>query len=207
VATAAVAESLSRRATDRRYRRVLEEQGQLEMRFRSIALTHNQLKQQVVEEQRRAEALSEQLAQKSTQLDEAVTRLKEEERTMAKLQERLSTMEAHMERLQGELVVAIRQASDRAEGGPVQLERILVSTGGQPGLQGRVLSVHQEWKFIVMSLGWDSVQIGDDVSVFRNDQLLGKARIERVQEGVSAASLLPEWEGAEIHINDIVRVL
>jgi len=207
VTVAGVSEYLTRRAIERRYQQVVDEREQIELRFRSIALTHNELKQQVAQERQRAETLAAQLAQKSQQLETAVARLNEEERTMAKLQERLSTMEQHMERLQGELALAIRRVSEEAEDGPVQLERIVVSTGGQPGLQGRVLSVHDEWKFVVMSLGWDSVKIGDAVSIFRDDELLGKARIERVQEGVSAATLFPEWEDAEIEINDIVRVL
>ena len=59
----------------------------------------------------------------------------------------------------------------------------------------------------MIDLGWDAVRIGDTVSIVRNGQLLAKARIDRVQEGVSAATLLSDWETAEIHVNDLVRVL
>ena len=73
--------------------------------------------------------------------------------------------------------------------------------------QGRVISVHSEWQFVVTNLGWDAVDVGEVVSIYRQDKLLAKARIERVQERASAATLLPEWLHAEVQVNDVVRVL
>ena len=59
----------------------------------------------------------------------------------------------------------------------------------------------------MISLGWDAVRIGDVVSIFRNDQLQAKAKIERVQEGVCAATVLPDWKTEAIQLNDLVRIL
>jgi hypothetical protein len=80
----------------------------------------------------------------------------------------------------------------------------------QPGAaedeaRGHVLSVNPQWKFVVFDLGWDAVRIGEVVSIYRNEELLGKARVERVQEKVSAATLLPDWAKTEVRVNDIVR--
>jgi hypothetical protein len=69
------------------------------------------------------------------------------------------------------------------------------------------MSVHPDWKFIIVNLGWDHVNIGDTVSIFRNEALLGKARIERVQQEAAAATLLPEWRQAEVRVDDVVRAL
>jgi hypothetical protein len=85
----------------------------------------------------------------------------------------------------------------------------VVSRASDPetAFAGRVISFNPQWRFVVMDLGWDAVNIGDVVSIYRREQLLGKARVERVQEAVSAASLLPDSFEAEIEINDVVRLL
>ena len=88
----------------------------------------------------------------------------------------------------------------------MQLERIVVSRT-DAGLHGRVLSIDKNWNFVVVDLGWSAVGIGDTLSIYREEQLLAKARVERVQEGICAASLLPEWSTAEIRVNDQVRAL
>jgi hypothetical protein len=67
--------------------------------------------------------------------------------------------------------------------------------------------VHKEWSFVVVSLGWNSVKIGDTISILRDDRLLAKAKVERVQEDVSAATLLPDWQDVEVAVNDLVQVL
>ena len=89
----------------------------------------------------------------------------------------------------------------------MQLDRVVVSEAGTSSLQGRIMSVHRDWNFVVIDLGWGQVRIGDTVSIFRNSQLLAKARVERVQEGVCAATVLPGWETAEIQINDVASIL
>ena len=75
------------------------------------------------------------------------------------------------------------------------------------GLEGRVVSVYPDWKFVVIDLGWDVVKVGDVVSIYRKDQLLGKARIERVQEQACAATVLPDWNITAIQVNDAARIL
>lgn len=89
----------------------------------------------------------------------------------------------------------------------MQLERIIVGDAKTAGQQGRVVSVYPQWKFVIVDFGWDAVRIGDTVSIFSDEQLVAKARVERVQEGVSAATILSDWESMEIRVNDIARLL
>ena len=100
-----------------------------------------------------------------------------------------------------------RPREPAADSNPVQLERVVVSHADASELKGRIVSVHQDWNFVVIDLGWDAVKIGDTVSIFHNEQLLAKARIERVQEAVCAATILPEWNAASVQVNDVARVL
>lgn len=199
-----------RRIIERRYRGSVERQRQLELQFGEVLSAHEELKQQVEHERRRSQELSEALASTRAQLEDAVGRLTQESQGVQELRMRLATMQQQMDQLQGELALTLQEAEGQVkpqESAPVQLERIVVSTAGTGGLQGRILSVHQEWNFVVIDLGWDAVHIGDTVSIFRNDQLLAKARIERVQEGISAATVLPDWKATEVQVNDVVRIL
>lgn len=172
--------------------------------------THDQLKGDLAREQGRSQELSDTLAAARGKLDEMTARLSDENGNVRKLQARLAAMQGQMDRLQGELALTLqeRQQAGGTEGpGPVQLERILVSGDASSGLHGRVLSVYQEWDFVVINLGWDVVRVGDTVSIVRGGQLLAKARVERVQEDLCAATVLPEWDAAAVNVNDAVQLL
>ena len=210
VVAAAAGEHLSRRMMERRYQQAIEARQRLERQFGGILATHQQLTSDLATERQRTHALSDAIAAKSAELEKAVGRLAEETQTIRELQLRLKGQEQQMAQLQGELATALQSAQAAASTTPaaaVELERIMVSNAGSPTLQGRVISVHPEWDFVVIDLGWDAVKIGDTVSIMRNEELLAKATVERVQEGVSAASIMPEWEAAKIQVNDRVQLL
>jgi hypothetical protein len=210
VTMAATGEHISRRMMERRYQKATEAREQLERHVSGILATHRQLTSELATERQRNDTLSEAIVAKSAELERAVGRLTDESRTIRELQQQLMTQEQQMAQLQGELASALQRAQAAAVIAPdaaVELERVLVSSDGAPPLQGRVISVHPEWDFVVIDLGWDAVKIGDTVSILRNEALLAKARVERVQEGVSAAAILPEWDAAGIEVNDRAQLL
>jgi hypothetical protein len=205
-----VAEHVIRRSVERRYQDLLGRQRQFEMEYAQMAATHHSLTTHLEEEQRRSQELAGALAATRAKLEETVGRLTEESRNAGELKMRLASVQEQMDQLQGELVTALH---DRVSGQgeepqqPVQLERVVVSSADAAGVQGRIVSVHQDWNFVIINLGWDAVRIGDTVSIMRDDQMLAQARIERVQEGVCAASVLPEWDTGDIRVNDLARLL
>ncbi len=211
VAGAAIAvaagEDVARRSVKRQYAQAIEGRRQLEVQFGELAAAHDTLKNSLTEEQQRSQELSAALNRSHGQLEEATGRLNEESRNVKDLQVRLATIQRQMDQLQGELSETLksRDGSAAADGGPVKLERIIVSNDASP--KGRVLSVNPSWNFVIVDLGWSTVRIGDTVSIVRNDQVLAKAKVERVQEGVCAATILPDWAIAEIRVNDAVQVL
>jgi len=192
-----------------RYQTVVESRRQLEQRFGTMRLSHERLVTDLEHERQRAAELTETLAGMQVKVDEAVGRLAEESRTVKALEGRLAAMRTQMDQLQGELALALQQPAHQAAGtsSPVHLDRVIVSRAGTPAIQGRVMSVHPDWHFVVIDVGWDTVKIGDTVSILRDEQVLAKARVERVQEGVSAATILPEWHAVEIRVNDFVQLL
>jgi hypothetical protein len=190
-----------------RYQEALESRRQLALRYGEMLATHEQLKVDLAEERQRAQGLEQRLASTRTELDQVGQQLAQATRNVRGLELRLASATQQVDQLQGELVVALDESKPAPAAGPVELERIVVAQPGAADLQGRVISVHKDWNFVVIDLGWNNVHIGDVVTIVRQDQLLAKARVERVQESVCAASLLPDWATAEVRINDIVKAL
>jgi len=196
----------------RRYEGVLVVQRRLEQEAQELRASRDQLSEELQTERQHTAQLTEALSAREAALQATVDRLAKEEQSVRELQERLTTMQRQFDLLQGELAMTLQErpaGSTATDDQMVQLEKVVVThpTSSGVGLQGRILSVHPEWKFIVLDLGWDVVKIGDIVSIYRDNQLLAKARVERIQEEVSAATLLPDWVNVDVHINDVVRPL
>lgn len=206
---AGIGEYLTRLDLERRYREVVVSRQELEMHFGQVIADHGRMTADLERERQQSRELSDALATTRAQLEETVGRLSGETRNVDELKTRLASIQQQMDQLQGELAIAIQERLvDRSPAaGGVELERIVVSSAGSPTLQGRIISVHEDWNFVVIDLGWDAVRIGDVVSIVRDEQVLAKARVERVQQGVCTASVLPEWKSAEVRINDLVRIL
>lgn len=210
LAAVVVAEDIARRRLARRYVQASAAQAQLEARLEQALAQYERAAEHLAGIQTQADALTGELQQRSKELDEAMLRLAEQSKSTRELERRLSSTRTQFEQLQGELAVALGDAGARQAALPdaaVALDRIVVAPEGAAALDGRIISVHPEWSFVVVDLGWDSVKIGDTLSILRDDQVRAKARVERVQEEVSAASILPEWDAGAVQINDAVRPL
>ena len=214
VAAGVGAEWVARQQLERRYQMALETRRHLELAMGELRAERDRLAGQLVGEQQRADGLVAELTSKDEELQRTMDRLAQEERTVQDLRGKLFAMEHQFDQVQGELAVTLQERPTPTAQAPtphqtVELEKVVVTHPLSPdgGLQGRVISIDAEWKFVVIDLGWDVVRIGDVISIYRQDQLLGKARVERVQEQVSAATLLPEWNADVIQVNDVVRAL
>ena len=206
------AEWAAHQTVKRRYEAALQTQRTLELELGEVRAEQERVQETLAMEQHRSGQLTDALSEKNQVLQQTIERLAHEERMTQELQDRLFAMERQFDQVEGELAVALQnRTSGEAEtgAGMVQLEKVVVTqpATAEATVSGHVVSVHPEWKFVVIDLGWDTVRIGEVVSIYRNDELLGKARVERVQEKVSAATLLPDWTHTEVRVNDIVRVL
>ncbi len=204
-------EGSTRFRIENRYQSALKERRLLETQLAQVRGERDRLFEVLKTEQRRAEHVSKELASKNQQLDDVVARLAQEDLIAKDLQDRLQATQLHADSLEEELVVAMsrQEASPATAGKTVHLDKVVVAPPGSPASRqsGRVVSVHPDWKFVVIDLGWNSLGVGDIVSIYRRDELLGKARVERVQEAAAAATLLPEWTGAQIQVDDVVKAL
>ena len=207
---AVVREHASRRKAESQYRQAAQARRELELQVGEMLASHQQLQGDLTLERRRSQELSEALASTRLELERTVARLTEETQNTKTIQQKFSSMQQQMDQLQGELAVTLEQRqAETAPGasGTVQLERVVVGNEAASALDGRVVSVHRDWGFVIINLGWDAVRIGDTVSIVHGEQILAKARVERVQEGTCAATILPNYHTDDIHVNDVAKVL
>ena len=88
----------------------------------------------------------------------------------------------------------------------IELEKIVVKSTQE--LTGKVLSLDREHGFIVVDLGNDNnLKLGDVLSVYRDNQFIGKVQVEKIEEKSSAAVILSDWQNTEFKENDTVKRL
>ena len=73
---------------------------------------------------------------------------------------------------------------------------------------GEVVVVNREYDFVVMNLGKNhGLSIGQEFQIVRGNQVLGKVKVEKVYDELSAAAILPESQKNSIREGDSVRAL
>ncbi|MDI6796588.1 MAG: hypothetical protein QMD09_06580 [Desulfatibacillaceae bacterium] len=91
-------------------------------------------------------------------------------------------------------------------GTPINIELDKIVIASRPGLTGKVLALDKEHNFVVVDLGrTNELELGDVLSVYRQEQFIGKVQVEKIEENSSAAVILQEWQNVEFKDNDIVK--
>lgn len=86
----------------------------------------------------------------------------------------------------------------------IELEKIVVKPAST--LVGKILIINKEHSFVVVDVGSvDNLRLGAVLSVYRNGEFIGKVQVERMEERMSAAAILPEWQDIEFKENDMVE--
>ena len=72
---------------------------------------------------------------------------------------------------------------------------------------GHILSINNEFNFIVINLGMENaVEKGTVFVVFRDKKFLGKVIVEEVFPKMSSCIIIPEWKQEKFKVNDGVLV-
>lgn len=186
--------------------------------------TQEQLARTVVEKKVTENKLSETIKAKEMAQEELAA---EKERAVAlkkELEEKESQIRLTLDKLEKEmaarreaearLVIAIKakriletKVGKFAKAPKVfELEKIVVKP--TPVLAGKILEVNDEHGFVVVDLGKDdNINLGDILSVYRNDKFIGRAQVEKVKEEICAAAILSDWQDREFKKEDEARVL
>lgn len=73
---------------------------------------------------------------------------------------------------------------------------------------GEIVVVNREYDFIVMNIGKNhGLSIGQEFQILRGNQVLGKAKVEKVYDELSAAAIMPDSQKNNIREGDNVRAL
>ena len=144
--------------------------------------------------------------------------------------ESLKQQLADLEHAKGELESKVMELSERPT---VELEKVMVTndaSASQPSAAaaasagvampvsgttrsvGRVMVINRDYDFIVMSLGKNQgVSVGQEFQVVRGNDILGKVKVEKVYDELSAATILPGSQKDAIRAGeadgDVVRAL
>jgi uncharacterized protein YoxC len=81
------------------------------------------------------------------------------------------------------------------------------SEGQTPGLQGQIVVVNPQWRFVVIDVLPDASPVAyTDLTVQRNDKLVGKVRVSEVlrDRRFALADILPEWQQLPVAAGDYV---
>jgi hypothetical protein len=73
-----------------------------------------------------------------------------------------------------------------------------------PGFSGKVVSLNEENNFIIVDIGESQgIQLGDNLSVYRDSKYIARLEVIQVRQDISAADIKDQW--SKIQVGDIVR--
>ena len=150
-----------------------------------------------------AKSLAGQLSSLQTERDATKRQLAELEKAKGELESKVMELSDRPTVELGK--VRVTNASADARESPIASKPAVVpvsATGGQ------VVVVNREYDFVVMNMGKNhGLSIGQEFQIVRNNQVLGKVKVEKVYDELSAAAILPESQKDNIREGDTIRAL
>jgi DNA repair exonuclease SbcCD ATPase subunit len=172
------------------------------------------LAKSVDERQREIDRIGKDLEQIRTER----TTLSKQVATLQQEQEAAQKQFAELQQAKAQLETKVMELSEQPT---VELEKVVVSGpgAGSPGssalpvqqasaTQGQVLVVNREYDFVVVNLGRNQgVAMGQELQIVRDQKVLGRAKVEKIYDELSAAALLPESKKDAIREGDAVKAI
>ena len=204
--------------------RIEEELGHVR---KDLLTTQDKLSQAVASQEalsRAVEDRQKEIARVTKELDQSRTEHQELSKQVTELtqeREELGRQLAELEQAKSDLESKVTQLSDQPT---VELDKIVVSnpqplaSGAVAAVPvsavvsspaaGQVIVINREYDFIVINLGKkQGLSIGQEFQVVRGSEVLGKVKVEKVYDELSAAAILPESQKENIREGDTVRAL
>lgn len=164
-------------------------------------------------------ALAKSVEEREQEIDRLTKDLAQSQGAAKGMTDKLTQLQTERDTLKqevAELASKVMEISN-ANQPTIELEKVRVTDSqgstatGQPGAaaqDGEVVVVNREYDFIVMNLGRNhGLSVGQEFQVVRGDQVLGRVKVEKVYDELSAATILPESQKESIREGDNVRPL
>ena len=175
----------------------IKEKKQVENKLADTVKAKEVVETEFTAEKERSSMLQEELEDKNQQIKLALDRIEQEISARRKVEAQLMITLKEKE----DLAQKVSQSSDT-----VELEKIVINPGSV--INGKIIMVSKEYAFVVVNLGHQqSLKAGDILYVYRNDEVIGKIQIQRTEENMSAAVILPDWQNVEFKENDVVKTM
>lgn len=177
----------------------IEEKKRVENKLVETQRAKEQLDSELVSEKEKSQTLKKELEDKDQQIEAALDRVEREI--------------AARKKAEAQLMIALKEKDileakvrNLKETPTIELEKIVIKPGS--AITGKIIMVNKEYAFVVLNLGsLHNIKVGDILSVYRNEEFIGKVKIERTEERMSAASILPDWQNIEFKENDAVKAI
>lgn len=155
--------------------------------------------------------LTKDLEQVRGELTARATELQSERDTakqhIAELERAKSELETKVLELAGQPVVELEKVRVSAAES-ASTSAVVQASAMLPPSSGQVVVVNREYDFIVVNLGKNQgLSVGQEFQVVRGDEVLGRVKIEKVYDELSAAAILPESKKESIREGDLVKAL
>lgn len=197
--------------------KVRQDLNQTQEKLAQTVAAQETLSRSVEEREQEIGRLTKDLEQVRTQQRDAASQLSGLQGERDTLQQQL----AELQRAKGELEAKVTELTSRPT---VELDKVMVgqgqletsatsltsSTGSstKPLPNGQVVVINKEYDFIVMNLGKSQgLSVGQEFQVVHGDQVLGRVKVEKVYDELSAATILPDSKKDSMREGDIVKAL
>ncbi len=158
------------------------------------------VQEELANEKERSLALEKEVEEKGYQIRLALEKLEKE---ITKRHETEAQLVIAMKEKRA-LEAKVRQSAKKPK--IFELEKIVIKP--TPTLTGKVLVVNNEYAFVIIDLGkGNNLNLGDILSIYRGDKFIGRVQIEDIEEDISAATILPEWQDRKFKEDDEIRML
>ncbi len=182
-------------ATQDQLTQTIEEKKSVENKLTEIVLVKEQVEGELVSEKEKSSTLKKELDDKEQHIKTTLDRLERE--IMAR------------KKVEAQLMIALKEKENleaKVRNPTIELEKIVIKPGSVT--TGKVIMVNKDYAFVVVNLGsTHNIKVGDILSVYRNDEFIGKVQIEKAEEKMSAASILSDWQNVEFKENDVVKTI
>ena len=170
-----------------------------------------QLAKSVDERQREIDRVGKDLEQARSER----TSLTEQIATLKQGQDSLHAQLGELQQAKHDLEAKVLELSEQPT---VELDKVVVAppSGSSPAgesspgsaTQGQVVVVNREFDFVVVSLGKkQGLTVGQEFQIVRGQQVLGRVKVEKVYDELSAAAILPESNKDAIREGDLVKAI
>jgi DNA repair exonuclease SbcCD ATPase subunit len=179
--------------------------------------------QQLADAQEAKDALAQTVQERQLEVDRLSKDLEQIRTERGALVKELAELKTQQEAMRTQLSALKQTKADRdTRGGEasgrasVELEKVVVAHPedliGAPmpasATQGQVVVVNREYDFIVINLGKrQGLALGQEFQVVRDQQVLGRVKVEKIYDELSAAAILPNSNKDAIREGDDVKAL